>query len=1445
MMHKLIKKGKIMKKVSLLSAIIFSLLAAFSINAADEKMISQYSADLSKSYKLQNKSRTKICLDGIWKISLSKELTKTPPADAAEYGYTIVPSSWLHETDFPIYGTDLFKAGAFKGQGKWKGLALKEYPYAWYLREFSIPADWKDKKIALKLDRVTISGTIFVNGKKVGSQNEHDQKEWDITSIVKFDSANKLSVRVAAFMDEEVKLSLGAEMTRTIKAKASLRGITQDVWLSALPKDITVEDIFVSTSFRKKELNLEITVKNSTAKKQKAEIAITIQNEKDKNEVKKITRNVELNGEKLQTFKLSEKWNDPVLWDTDNPHLYQTSVEVKTDDKTTDTSFSVIFGFRETWIEGKDVLLNGKVIHFRTRHIGSHDALVNTALNNAKQRIKLYLEGGYNSLQLGSEGVWRKGHSAQSYDALLDYANRNGIPVFAPVLPVNNFAWDTPEERAKWEKPVEGYIKKLRNNPSIIMWSLNFNYLGYPWDMNPHTLANGYLPPDNILYLGDKRKKGDYSAKFVASLDPSRVLYHHAGGNHGPMSTSNFYLAWPPLQEREDYFSKWAKEGKKPFYAVELGSPSILDFVRARTGNYNTVRYSEILETEYSAPYLGPEAYQLQEDDYIKLMANNATDKTTAGSDKYNVNSAYFWGYRLNIHEPVISLRKFIYPAYMRAWRTYGVTGFSPNSGLLSLVSKSWQPWHGSKGKYEYKDLSAPGAKPQSYYIPQDVKLSPIAIAYAKSHKPVLIYVGGSKEQGFNAKDHAYFAGEEIKKQIVVVNDLRKELNAEIEWQLLDKTGNKIQSGSVKTKVAPGKVGFSLITIKAPEVSAKSEYKLALTTKGVEEKDLGKWDFAVEVFPKNKFVFKKKVALFDVNGETAKALKNIGVKFEKISPASDLKTFDVIIIGRKSLAAADKVLPGIIKAVNNDGKTLICMSQAKLRIFGIRTHQRGVRRAFILDNDNLVMQGLNNADFENWRGKSTMTNAYPVPSKAEEERYPEEPWQWGNSGVISSYMMEKPHQGNGTALLECEFDLGYSPLIEFNEGAGKIILSQLDLSERAGIDPVATLVLERLLTQAVAAPAKSGKVYACSEKAKTELTGMKALLTDDIAASKVAVWQGSAPDATKQKQIIDFVNNGGNLIIVGQEALKNCSWLPIQPVTKKKLFYRAEPLTQTGVMKGISMADLFIKDKLRGKIILSEGPIKALTKPGIIAEGKAGKGRIIFLTIDNKKYKNSKITPERMNRINSKLNRILSSLIKNSGGSFTGLGTKMLSGNNLQNIPLPSQWKFAIDANNKGRRKKWMKPTFDDSKWKSLTVPGYWESQGVNQTNSRFPDTKKPYDGYAWYRCKINIPKAYKGQDLKLMLGAIDDMDTTYFNGTKIGAVGSETPSYYAFERDYAIPSELIKFDEENTITVKVFDNKGDGGITGPKLYIHTIQKETYPYLNGKPPFNPYKLKRW
>jgi hypothetical protein len=139
---------------------------------------------------------------------------------------------------------------------------------------------------------------------------------------------------------------------------------------------------------------------------------------------------------------------------------------------------------------------------------------------------------------------------------------------------------------------------------------------------------------------------------------------------------------------------------------------------------------------------------------------------------------------------------------------------------------------------------------------------------------------------------------------------------------------------------------------------------------------------------------------------------------------------------------------------------------------------------------------------------------------------------------------------------------------------------------------------------------------------------------------------------------------------------------------------------------------------------------------------------------------------------------------------------------------LKGNWLFSIGINN-----DWVSPKFNDSDWETIKVPSPWEDQGFNG-----------YNGYAFYRRKINVPSTYKGRTLYLNMGYIDDVDEVYFNGRKIGSTGSFPPHYstaYNAQRIYYIPEDIIIFDGSNQIAVKVYDSEQQGGIVSgdPGLY--------------------------
>ncbi len=119
--------------------------------------------------------------------------------------------------------------------------------------------------------------------------------------------------------------------------------------------------------------------------------------------------------------------------------------------------------------------------------------------------------------------------------------------------------------------------------------------------------------------------------------------------------------------------------------------------------------------------------------------------------------------------------------------------------------------------------------------------------------------------------------------------------------------------------------------------------------------------------------------------------------------------------------------------------------------------------------------------------------------------------------------------------------------------------------------------------------------------------------------------------------------------------------------------------------------------------------------------------------------------------------------------------------------------------NDAGSRAHQEAPAFDDAAWQNIELPGPWEGKG-------FPN----FDGVMWLRRVVEVPASGVGRDLTLHLGAIDDSDTTYWNGVLIGATDDHQK-----QRHYTVPGAQVKAGR-SVIAVRVLDTGGDGGFSGP-----------------------------
>lgn len=110
----------------------------------------------------------------------------------------------------------------------------------------------------------------------------------------------------------------------------------------------------------------------------------------------------------------------------------------------------------------------------------------------------------------------------------------------------------------------------------------------------------------------------------------------------------------------------------------------------------------------------------------------------------------------------------------------------------------------------------------------------------------------------------------------------------------------------------------------------------------------------------------------------------------------------------------------------------------------------------------------------------------------------------------------------------------------------------------------------------------------------------------------------------------------------------------------------------------------------------------------------------------------------------------------------------------------------------------WRDPALDASAWKTMTLPTLWEDAGEPDLN-----------GVVWFRKTFDLPAGAASVPAELQLGMVDDIDTTWVNGVKVGATVG-----YNVVRRYPLGSGVLK-PGQNVVTVRVLDTGGGGGIWG------------------------------
>ena len=1202
------------------------------------------------SLEIPNSKRGQIYLNGIWQFMPALDTSEPqPPQD--DWGSIWVPGDWQHENDTAVPGL------ISRGTGTaWQNFNGKSLSKAWYQRTVKIPADWQGRSILLDLQRVSTDAILYVNGKQCG------QVDWpygavDITSMAQPGTEVTLSLLVVAATDEQAKtVIMSPNETYTTEAQLASRGLIGEVRLLSLPQGSHISDIFVQPSTRQQQLKLDVELTDIT-QTGTVELVAKLFNEQGTIE-RQFTANAQVKAKPRQVLQLSWDWSNPRLWDINHPNLYTLHLEIQ--GAGINDEYDQPFGFREFWIEGRKFYLNGTEI--RLRPILHQDQWQGWGVGIpevADRMIEGYVWAGFNIAEL-----WPWDHDERGRwhfrELFAERADLKGFPIIAPALSMSHIGppkqWRQPDKRKRWEQRMTTELRRYRNHPSILMWANSPNFFGHADDQNPRRIGKKNIAGSLGHQVADERIRnlspiGEKAVATIKSHDPTRPVIMHQGASVGDVYALNSYLNLIPLQEREEWLSHWKQYGDMPYMVVEFGTPLHATMMRSRSGFRGAIT-SEPLMTEFSAIYLGKEAYELETPAYRQKIRELFVQKQEYQSWHNNQD--------LDFAPAFQKLQELFSTNTWRSWRTFGITG-----GMIP-----WSQGHGwevSDAGREKVDLGAftPGQRgpylkqvPKSlwyYFQPQSYIIHPGGQAILANNRPTLAWIAGAAK-AFTAKDHSFSAGERLQKQVVLINDTRAEQDFSYNWQVL-LAGKPIATGEETGTIETAQTLFFPIALDLPNVKGKVDGEIRLSAEIGNQQHQDNFSFRVfSHTPSSIPNHQSSITVFDPVGKTSQMLKQLGYN---LVPWDGSFTPSLLVIGREVLSDGYKLPGNLATFVRQGGQAIIFPQNPEWirRTIGWRVSHHLSRRVFPVDETHPVVKGLDQMDLRDWRGESTLVEPYPDTTQGNMNPGPHGTpfygWHWGNRGAVSSAVVEKPHHSSWRPILESEFDLAYTPLMELDYGKGRLVWNTLDLEDHVPLDAAARQLAQQLIaygsTESLSTKADRVMFMGSDEEA-TQLDGLGLIYqrSSSLTADAGLVIIGSQATVTDE-ELRAYLNRGGTVFFLPRHSDSAPLGIRLQSVKEFAGSLAVPNWTET---RGLSASDLRSRTEHQAWLIQSGGEVAA---KGLLSRLQVGNGVGIFAQIDPNGLNTDVKTYLRYTRWRQ--TRAIAQILANLGASFQVDGT--------------------------------------------------------------------------------------------------------------------------------------------------------------------------------------------
>jgi Glycosyl hydrolases family 2, sugar binding domain/Glycosyl hydrolases family 2, TIM barrel domain/Glycosyl hydrolases family 2 len=351
-----------------------------------------------------------------------------------------------------------------------------------YRRSFSVPQEWRGRRVLLHFGAVDWEAKVTVNGKEMGNhQGGYDAFHFDITAALSPGASQEITVEVYDPTNDAGKPRGKQSIVPGSIMYTPTSGIWQTVWLEPVA-EAHIESLKVVTDLDAGCVRL--TVKGSDGRQMTME-AVASDGGKSVAEVRGVA-----GGELILPIR------DAKLWMPGSPHLYDLQISLMSEDRVVDTVTSY-FGMRKIAL-GKDekgitrLMLNGEAVF----QVGP--------LDQGFWPDGLYTAPTDEALRFDIAETRRLGFNCTRKHIKVEperwyyWCDKLGLMVWQDMPSINSYGGKQPIDAPQFKTELERMVVTHWNHPAIIMWVI-FNESQGQHDTESLVAMTRQLDPSRLI----------------------------------------------------------------------------------------------------------------------------------------------------------------------------------------------------------------------------------------------------------------------------------------------------------------------------------------------------------------------------------------------------------------------------------------------------------------------------------------------------------------------------------------------------------------------------------------------------------------------------------------------------------------------------------------------------------------------------------------------------------------------------------------------------------------------------------------------------------------------------------------------------------------------------------------------------------------------------------